>query len=795
MGRHIFSLALLLFIPFLLNGQQQGASIIGVVNSSNGPLIGATVEIFPQGKGGITDKKGAYDIESLVPGECVMKVSYIGHQSFLDTIVIIPGQNLIPDIYLREDILGLETAVVTASRSETAKDQLPVLVSNIDNRLFSATQAVSLAEGLSFAPGLRVENNCQNCGFTQLRMNGLEGPYTQILINSRPILSSLTGVYGLEMIPANMIDRVEVIRGGGSVMYGGNAIAGTVNIITKDPLFHSFEFGSNIALIDGNSPDFTMTANTALVSNDLKKGVTLYGFRRNRSEWDANNDEFSEMTRLRNSSAGLDAFLYTNELNKIRLNLLVMDEYRRGGNDFDLQPFQADIAEQVEHQVFSGNLSYEHVSRDEDNRTSVYFSWQHTDRQSYYGSGGRILNPGTNLTVQDFTALNAFGESDGLAIATGIQHAFSFFHNTLSLITGSEYTYNSVRDDMPGYTRKIDQTVTALGTYAQLEWSPNPHWKILSGARLDILRVKGLYTLELETLRDNQAFRIAVPRLSVIHHASDNTKIRFTYAQGYRAPQAFDEDLHIEIVGGAPLITKLSEGLVVERSHSYSLSVDHNLKIGATQGSVILEGFLTHLKNPFILSDQSQLPSGVALITRRNGDGARVAGINIEANLALSRSFVAQFGGTVQQASYLTNEVIWSSAVPSLHIDSVTSTRRLLRTPPLYGYFTSTWTPSKYWTFSMSGIYTGRMDVPHVINPETEYTIIKKSPDFMEMSLKISYSKPLYSEVQIQLSAGIQNLFNAYQNDLDSGPDRDAGYFYGPMRPRTIFVGVKVQGN
>lgn len=92
----------------------------------------------------------------------------------------------------------------------------PTLVNVLDAKVFTTTNAVNLAQGLNFQPGVRVETNCQNCGFQQVRINGLDGPYTQILIDSRPIFSALSGVYGLEQIPANMIERVEVMRGGGS---------------------------------------------------------------------------------------------------------------------------------------------------------------------------------------------------------------------------------------------------------------------------------------------------------------------------------------------------------------------------------------------------------------------------------------------------------------------------------------------------------------------------------------------------------------------------------------------------
>lgn len=89
----------------------------------------------------------------------------------------------------------------------------PTLVNVVDLKLFETTNSSTLSQGLNFQPGVRVETNCQNCGFQQVRINGLDGPYTQILIDSRPVFSALSGVYGLEQIPASMIERVEVMRG------------------------------------------------------------------------------------------------------------------------------------------------------------------------------------------------------------------------------------------------------------------------------------------------------------------------------------------------------------------------------------------------------------------------------------------------------------------------------------------------------------------------------------------------------------------------------------------------------
>ena len=125
--------------------------------------------------------------------------------------------------------------------------------------------AACLAEGLSFQPGVRVEDDCQNCGFAQVRINGLDGHYSQILVDSHPIFSSLTGVYGLEQIPASMIERVEVLRGGGSALFGSSAIGGTINIITRDPLRNSGEFSHTLSAIGcSSSYDNNTTLNASL---------------------------------------------------------------------------------------------------------------------------------------------------------------------------------------------------------------------------------------------------------------------------------------------------------------------------------------------------------------------------------------------------------------------------------------------------------------------------------------------------------------------------------------------------
>jgi outer membrane receptor for ferrienterochelin and colicins len=741
-------------------------------------------------KGTSANAEGRFIFEQIAEGTYSVEVSAVGFQRKALDVTVTPSAPTQLDITLEEDLLELEAAVITGSRSPVPSYLSPVIVNRIDNRIFESTQSVSLAEGLSFSPGLRVETNCQNCGFTQLRMNGLEGAYSQVLINSRPVFSALAGVYGLEMIPPNMIERVEVVKGGGSVLYGGNAIAGTVNIITKDPTANSFEVGLNQALVNGEASDRTISFNGSVVSEDLQKGVSLYGFRRDREQWDANGDGFSELTAIENTTFGMNAFLNASSYSKLRLDLNAISEYRRGGNDFDLAPHQSDIAEELQHNILNAGFAYEQFSADYRHKFSVYGSAQFTHRDSYYGGGGRVLTAADSLTADDLLAINAYGQSEDLATVGGVQYGFTA-NESLVLTFGSEYQLNDVVDAMPGYERSIEQRVSTIGTYAQFEWDPTDRLCILGGGRFDYVDINGDYILGEEVFVNDRRLPVFVPRLSAMYDLTDAFKLRGSYAQGYRAPQAFDEDLHIETVGGAARFIRLDPDLDTERSESYTLSLNYSKRSGNLQSNIVIEAFTTRLENAFVLSDQQELASGVAVITKRNGDGATVQGLNLEGNFAYTEKWTLQLGATLQTARYHTPEVLWESEIPNEDTPAAIA-ENILRTPDAYGFANLTYSPTEAVALSYSGVYTGPMHVAHVIDPETEFTVIKRTPSFFEHNLRASYEWQADQAFALRFFAGVQNLTNSFQDDFDRGADRDAGYVYGPMRPRTFFGGIKL---
>ncbi|WP_288207232.1 TonB-dependent receptor [uncultured Parabacteroides sp.] len=709
--------------------------------------------------GTTTDNSGHYFLKNLPEGKFTLEFKYLGYKTVVREVKLEKGKTQEVNVEMEEDRIALDGVVVSANRSETSRRLAPTLVNVIDSKVFNTTSAVNLAQGLNFQPGVRVETNCQNCGFQQVRINGLDGPYTQILIDSRPIFSALSGVYGLEQIPANMIDRVEVMRGGGSALFGSSAIAGTINIITKEPLRNSGELTHTLSSIGGSSSfDNNTTLNASLVTENGKAGMYIFGQNRHRSGYDYDNDGYTELPKLKNQTVGFRSYLKTSTYSKLTFEYHHMNEYRRGGNLLDRPPHEADIAEQLEHSIDGGGLKFDLFSSDYKHKFSVFTSAQNTDRDSYYGTG------------QD---PNAYGKTTDLTFMTGTQYSYSFdkfLFMPSDLTAGLEYNYDHLKDEMIGYNRYTNQKVHIESLFLQNEWK-NKRWSFLVGARMDK-----------HNMIDNVVFS---PRANVRFNPTEDINIRASYSSGFRAPQAFDEDMHISAVGGEIAMIRRAKDLKEEKSQSLSTSVDfyHRFKNGI-QVNFLVEGFYTSLNDVFVLEEIGKDEQGNIIKERRNGSGAKVMGLTLEGKSVLSSWLSLQAGATLQRSRYNEPEK-WSEN------ENVPTEKKMFRTPNTYGYFTATLTPLKHFTASLSGTYTGSMLVQHLAG----YIPMDKAvntPDFFDMNIKLAYDFHIYKDITLEVNAGVQNIFEAYQSDFDQSPNRDSAYIYGPATPRSYFAGIKI---
>ena len=703
-----------------------------------------------------TENTGHYMIRNVPEGTFVVEVSAVGYKTQSREVTIRKSRSYEINFVLEEDHVQIDGVIVSATRSETTRRTSPTLVNVVGMDIYNKTNSSTVAQGLAFQPGVRVENNCQNCGFQQVRINGLDGQYTQILIDSRPIFSSLAGVYGIEQLPANMVDRVEVMRGGGSALFGSSAIAGTVNIITKEPVRNSASISHTLTSI-GLSPALhnTTDINASIVSEDNKLGLAVFGQNTLKDAWDANGDGFTELSKISGQTVGFRGYVKTGYYSKITAEYHHLEEFRRGGDNLDLPPHEAMIAEQTKHGINTGGLKFDWFSKNQKHRFNAFASMQHINRDSYYGAG---MDP------------NAYGKTTDLTWVAGAQYIYKFakcLFLPADLTVGLEYNEDYLKDNMWGYNRTTDQTVRIVSAYAQNEWK-NERWGILIGGRLDKHNlIKGL---------------IFSPRANFRYNPTENINLRASYSYGFRAPQAFDEDLHIDNVGGTVSMIRLAEDLRVEKSQSVSVSADLYHSWGNWQGNLLVEGFFTDLGDVFALKEIGFDEKGILIKERYNESGARVFGGNFEGKIAWKDVFQLQMGITAQSSKYKEARS-WA--------DDVEATRKMFRTPDFHGYMTASYNPLKQLTLSLSGTYTGKMLVEHhagmIAKNETVQT-----PGFWDMGFKVAYEFKIYKSFALQLNAGMQNIFNSFQRDFDSGADRDSGYIYGPTLPRTAYFGIKL---
>ena len=761
-------LLIFLAVPALLFAQKHtDANLLGhVINSKTGEHV-AYVSVFLQGTtiGAATDETGHFHIANCPEGTFTVVVRGVGYKQTQREVTFERKKTVELDFELEPDAIALGQVVVTATQHATSRMETPAVVDVIGCGQLEAASAVNLAEGLRLQTGVCVANTCQNCGAHEVRMNGLGGAYSQVLIDSRPVNSALASLYLLEQLPTAMIERIEVMRGGGSALYGSNAIGGVINVITKEPLHNSASVENITRLVGGQSVDWTNSFNASVVSDSRKAGLFVYGNNRQRNPYDHNSDGYSEVGLLKAHMVGMRGYLRTSDFTKLNVEYHNIGDYRRGGDRFDLPVNQAHVAEGGQHDIHCGSLKWDWFSRDGLSHASVFASAQQVDRESYNGEREEGEPFG-----------NSYGYTTDLTTNEGLQYSRHFkqlLFMPAELTAGVEHTYDRLQDRLLTDTATLDQSTSVLSAYLQNEWK-DTHWNILLGLRMDK-----------HSMLDDP---VVSPRLNLRYAPGEHLVFRTGYSSGFRAPQVYDEDLHIGAVNGELYKITNAADLRQERSHSMNVSADLCFHLGDLEGDLLLEGFYTRIDDAFVNEllferdhsgandNNSDTASGYRHYERRNSDGAEVKGLN--ATISVSHAqFSISLGGTWQRSRYTGQGMEW---------DEGRRENRMERMPDLYGYLSATYNPCKQLSLMATGTVTGPMLVYHTTDVVEQVV----TPSFFDLTLKASYSISLGARTGLEIDGGVQNVFNSFQRDFDSGPSRDASYLYGPTLPRTFFLGA-----
>lgn len=667
-----------------------------------------------------------------------------------------------------DSVLDLSELVLTGTRTETRKSESPVQVTVVSGQTLTRLQACNLYDGLKFQTGLRVETNCQTCNYSQLRINGLPGGYSQILINGRPLFGSLTGMYGLEQLPAAMVEKIEVVRGGGSSLYGMSAIAGTVNVFTRKPVQNDWEVSTRLQQVGRYTLDLINTINHSWISKNNKLGGYFTLGSRNRQPFDANEDGFTELPSLGNLNAGVNITYDPNPRQKISASFSQILENRFGG-ELAAKPIVERLqVESREHSISLGNAEYRLRSKNGFSDAILYAAFQQTSRRHFTG-----VLPDSLSDIQNYIANPPNGEAQIGFLQGGFQVNRRFQHNGLvkhTITAGLEWIDEFIRDEIPVYRYSIRQHIVNPSAFVQHIWKPHTLFSLLSGIRVD---------------KHNWIDKpVWSPRVGLLYKPAKNTQLRLGYGTGFRAPQAHDNDLHIAFAGGGVSRVQLSPLLREEQSRSFNLSWNHDKANETYITGFTLDAFYNRLRNPFVLENAGNDPFG-EVFEKRNGQGAQVQGISAEYRFNYRKKMQLQAGFTLQQSRYDTVITLISGQSPL---------SAFARTPNAFGYAYGWADLTDKINISLDAVYTGAMYVPHFGGADnfSRDSIVKTKP-FLEINTALNYRiiSPK-SGLVWTLSLGARNLLNAYQRDFDIGKNRDSNYIYGPSAPRTIFIALRL---
>jgi len=725
---------------------KQPIFLAGYVVSPEGIRVpAAAVRILETGQSTLSDKNGHFSFNEIWFAKVTFQFSSKSYEQASTGLIELTGRTGPLELKFENLRSFAETIVITATREERLLKDLPVRTEVITADFIEKRAAVTLAEAIDATSGLRVENKCQNCGFNSLRINGLDGNYSHVLLNGLPAFSSLASVYGLEQIPTVMVDRIEVIKGGASALYGPSAVGGVVNVITKRPANSSLALETVYSNMDGeNGGGFRGYGSWA--SRSSRTALFAYGNLVHAGAYDRNGDGFSNIAYKSLNAGGARLFQRTlNDTAELEIGLDLTYEDRKGGeNKFDGEPHETSLAEWIESTRTSVSAKWHHFLGGGANYT-IHIIHAYTDRDTYYGGGydpdayGTTSNPNTN-------------------IAAYYSHSVAR-HN---LQYGLQYERDRITDEHPGFNWVTHGEFENYGAYVQDDFKLNNRLSLLLGGRVDN-----------HSLLSELVFS---PRLSAMISASENFRVRATFSQGFKAPTVFDEDLHIELSGGEPRYQLYDPNLKEERASSFSLSAEYSADYSA-DSALRLEGnfFYTTINDTFVNELVSGEDDPVRLFMRINGGSSKVYGLEINADLELPGGFDLQTGWTFQRSRFDEPEPEFGSL-------------NFFSAPNVYGYAMSTYYHSRF-TASLGLEVNGSMWVPHYAGWIEEDRLEQVDPYYtLNAKLDIPLIRRTYG---LNLMVNIYNINDYFQEDLDIGPERDAGWIYGPRRPRTVSLGLK----
>lgn len=731
-------------------GQLPTGTVQGVVVSEGTPVGFANVVIRGTRYGAKTDVHGAFTISHVPYGHYVITTSFVGYES-VENEVIVESSTVNVSFHLGQPMRALDEVVVTGTMKEVSKMSSSIPVEVYSASLFKKNPTSNIFESLNLVNGVQPQVNCNVCNTGDIRINGLDGPYTMVLIDGMPIVSSLSTVYGLSGIPNSMIRRVEVVKGPASTLYGSEAVGGLINIITKDglsaPRVYADVYGTSVGEVNADIGVRVRAGGaTALV------GVNYFLYDHKR---DINADNFTDVT-LQNRISLFNKWSFPTSPGRSSTLAGRFFYEDRWGGELQWTP------------------SYR--------GTDVYYGESiYTRRWELIGSHPVSLLPNLQLDYSfnlhhqnSFYGIVPYMADQRVAFA---QLRWSKMAGRHDWLVGVPLRYTYYDDNTPG-TALTDggnaaSKVFLPGIFAQDEISLGRGFTTLLGIRYDHHTVHG---------------SIITPRASVKFAPNDRSVLRVTTGSGYRVVNLFTED-HAALSGARQVV--ILHALKPEQSWNTNINYVQNITLGA--GFLSLDGsvFYTYFRNKIVgdfLTDPSK-------IIYDNLDGYAISkGVTLNADLSFD-SGVKLIAGVTLSDVYQKKRVNQDYVrVPQILAPHVMGTLAAGYTSP----------GEAHWAIDLTGRINGPMNMPVVPNDFRSF----RSPWVPLFNLQITRHLHATADNHLELYGGVKNLLNFVPKDAallrpfdpfdkhigeenPYGYTFDTAYNYAPIQGAKFFLGAR----
>jgi outer membrane receptor for ferrienterochelin and colicins len=729
----------------------QTGSVKGKVETSTGSAEFVNVEFTALKIGTVSDFNGYFYLENVPEGRHSLRAYAVGYDTISVLVNIKKDSISNVEVLLKENIAEMNEVVVTGTMKESYITDSPIKVEVYSQKFFQKNKSANLFENLNMVNGVQPQLNCGVCNTGDIHINGMEGPYTFVLIDGMPIVSSLSTVYGFSSIPSSLIQRVEIVKGPSSTLYGSEAVAGVINIITKDP-----EHTPSI-LIDAfgtSHNEKNLDLSTKISGKKVSSLLSINYFNSNKPI-DKNGDGFTDFA-LSNRFSIFNKIVFHRKNNFLsNLALRYYQEDRWGGQNGWSKKYRGS----------KDTMLYQVEGQDTIIKKGLYGESIYTKRVELIGTYQLPIKKET-IKIQYSANYHNQNSFYGATPYNAIQSVG--FINLLwdkqwsvrnNSIVGLSSRYTLYDDNTPATA--TSSRVFLPGIFAQNEFKLTEKHTILLGTRYDYNKEHG---------------NIISPRVSYKFQPNKNNTFRLTAGNGFRVVNLFTED-HAALTGSRKV--EIREKLKPERSLNVNLSFNKFTEIGKGFLITDLSGFYTYFTNK-IFPDYDTDPNKIIY--------GNLAGYAISKGFSLNNEL--QFTYPIRIMTGITLMDVYEINKNS---DGTKYKEAQVFAPKFSGTYTLSWTLRKIkTTIDYSGRVNGPMRLPEFSEPFARPTYSK-----LYALQNIQFNTEISKALQIYVA--VKNLFNYTQPSPLINPAApfsstfDTSYIYGPTQNIRLMIGFRYQ--